>query len=238
MLLKSRTEVLADIMRNGFLRNYVKWDSHGEVEPTINDNTGNDDGVGAFNHDMHGLLRDAFLGGSSSGTYMLIDEDVFGVKTNVNMVRDDDSGLNSNEQIREELPSQSREDNFYRMLKDASKDLYPNCPISKLAAIVHLFHLKCMGGWSNKSFTLLLEFLREILPQGNVLPKSYNETKNVIKGLGLSYEKIHACPNDCMLFRGDKANDEICSKCGASRWKPSESNEEESLLEEIEKKKP
>ncbi|XP_073224719.1 uncharacterized protein [Cicer arietinum] len=35
----------------------------------------------------------------------------------------------------------------------------------------------------------------------------------------LSYEKIHACPNDCILYWRDSANAQICSKCGMSRWK-------------------
>ncbi|XP_039126962.1 villin-2-like [Dioscorea cayenensis subsp. rotundata] len=37
--------------------------------------------------------------------------------------------------------------------------------------------------------------------------------------LGLGYKKVHACPNDCMLFWKNKEHEDICSKCGASRWK-------------------
>jgi hypothetical protein len=42
--------------------------------------------------------------------------------------------------------------------------------------------------------------------------------KNIIHGLGLEYEKIHACPQDCMLFRGERANQQSCHVCGTSRW--------------------
>ncbi|XP_020270940.1 uncharacterized protein LOC109846125 [Asparagus officinalis] len=37
--------------------------------------------------------------------------------------------------------------------------------------------------------------------------------------LGLDYKKIHACPNDCMLYRGEDEEKVACSKCGESRWK-------------------
>lgn len=46
-------------------------------------------------------------------------------------------------------------------------------------------------------------------------------TKKIIEGLGLKYEKIHACPNNCMLFWKEFASKNVseCKICGASRWK-------------------
>ncbi|MCI35799.1 hypothetical protein A2U01_0057020, partial [Trifolium medium] len=87
---------------------------------------------------------------------------------------------------------------FYQLVKENEEVLYPNCKkYSKLSFTVHLYHLKCLHGWSDKSFSMLVDLLRDALPEGNVLPKSYYETKKMISGLGLGYEKIHACPNDC-----------------------------------------
>ncbi|XP_019260528.1 PREDICTED: uncharacterized protein LOC109238508 [Nicotiana attenuata] len=40
----------------------------------------------------------------------------------------------------------------------------------------------------------------ELLPDGADLPKSYYEAKKIIQDLGLSYNKIDACTNDCMLY--------------------------------------
>ncbi|XP_049393365.1 uncharacterized protein LOC125857767 [Solanum stenotomum] len=40
----------------------------------------------------------------------------------------------------------------------------------------------------------------------------------MVKNLGLYYEKIDACPNDCMLFRNDHKDDEFCHTCEASRY--------------------
>ncbi|KAK6782340.1 hypothetical protein RDI58_020136 [Solanum bulbocastanum] len=55
------------------------------------------------------------------------------------------------------------------------------------------------------------------MPELNV-PLSYNKTKSMVKNLGLHYEKIDACPNDCMLFRNDHKDDEFCHTCRASRY--------------------
>ncbi|KAK6784712.1 hypothetical protein RDI58_018167 [Solanum bulbocastanum] len=58
-----------------------------------------------------------------------------------------------------------------------------------------------MGRWSNESFTMLLKMLKEeLLPDEADLPNTYYGAKKVIRNLGLSYERIDACRNDCMLY--------------------------------------
>ena len=91
-------------------------------------------------------------------------------------------------------------DKFYQMLRKAEQSLYKGCKkFTKLSFLVHLYHLKCLNGWTDKSFSMLLELLSDALPEENTLPKSFYDTKKIISGLGLSYEKIHVCPNECIL---------------------------------------
>ncbi|KAK1296579.1 hypothetical protein QJS10_CPB15g00603 [Acorus calamus] len=56
---------------------------------------------------------------------------------------------------------------------------------------------------------MLLNLLNDALPGGSILPKNLYEMKKIIRELGLSYDKIHACPNDCMLYWRESANLEI-----------------------------
>ena len=50
---------------------------------------------------------------------------------------------------------------FYSFLKDAEKELYPGCTkFTKLAFVIRLIHIKCLNGWRNKSFMMLLELLK------------------------------------------------------------------------------
>ncbi|KAK6775917.1 hypothetical protein RDI58_026918 [Solanum bulbocastanum] len=107
---------------------------------------------------------------------------------------------------------------FYNLVEEASQELYPGCTrFSKLSFTLHLYLLKCLYGWSNESFTSLLELLKEVMPEMNI-PLSYNKTKSMGKNLDLDFEKIDARPNDCMLFRNDHKDDEFCHICGASRY--------------------
>ncbi|KAK6786969.1 hypothetical protein RDI58_015494 [Solanum bulbocastanum] len=84
-----------------------------------------------------------------------------------------------------------------------------------------------MGRWSNESFTMFLKMLKEeLLPDEVDLPNTYYGAKKVIRNLGLSYERIIACRNDCMLYwKEDKLLDS-CKVYGESIWKVDKCNGE------------
>ena len=72
---------------------------------------------------------------------------------------------------------------------------------------------------------MIIDLLNDAFPHAK-LPTSFYEAKKMIKCLGLSYEKIHACPNNCMLYWGsdeDNGKDK-CTTCNASRYKVDENN--------------
>ncbi|CAN1140898.1 hypothetical protein LINPERHAP2_LOCUS12146 [Linum perenne] len=109
---------------------------------------------------------------------------------------------------------------FYRLLDESKIPAFRGCKSSKLSILVKLLHIKTLGSWSNESFTMLLKLLKEdILPADSSLPDSYHESKKLIRDLGLSYTKIDACQNSCMLFWKDNTQLDNCLVCKTSRWK-------------------
>ncbi|KAA0061187.1 uncharacterized protein E6C27_scaffold455G00110 [Cucumis melo var. makuwa] len=117
---------------------------------------------------------------------------------------------------------------FEKLLIDAEKPLYEGCKkYTKLSTLVKLYNLKVRYGWSDISFSELLKTLKEILPTTNELPNSLYEAKKTLGALGMEYEKIHACPNNCCLYRKEFANATECSECGQSRWKNVKDRNEE-----------
>jgi hypothetical protein len=62
-------------------------------------------------------------------------------------------------------------------------------------------------------------FLNDLLSEKNEMPLSFYEVKKTICTLGMEYKKIHACPNDCMLYHKGMSNLKSCPTCGESRWK-------------------
>ena len=109
---------------------------------------------------------------------------------------------------------------FGRLLEDAEKPLYPGCmKYTKLLALVQLYNLKTCYGWYDKEFSELLQLLGDMLPLNNEMPLSMYEAKKTFSALGMEYQKIHACPNDCILYRNQYKDAIACPTCGESRWK-------------------
>ena len=52
------------------------------------------------------------------------------------------------------------------------------------------------------------------------MPSTTYEAKQLVCPLGLEVQKIHACPNDCILYRGDEyENLDACPICGLLHYK-------------------
>ncbi|XP_052297107.1 uncharacterized protein LOC127902292 [Citrus sinensis] len=109
---------------------------------------------------------------------------------------------------------------FKKLLEYFEKPLYPGSnKFTKLSALVKLYNIKGRYGWSDSSFSNLLSALSDMLPEGNDLPVSMYEAKKTMSALGLEYIKIHACPNDCILYRKEYESLSNCPTCDESRWK-------------------
>lgn len=92
--------------------------------------------------------------------------------------------------------------------------------------MVTLYRLKTQGGWSDKSFDDLLQILIHMFPRDNVLHKLLRSIKKFLETFQMEYEKIHACENDCCLFRKKCKDLDNCPKCSASRWEKNEETNE------------
>ena len=92
---------------------------------------------------------------------------------------------------------------YYEQLETDSKlPLYLGCTtFTRLSVVLALVNLKARFGWSDQSMTELLVLLKSMLPSDNKLPKSHYEAKKILCPMGMEYQKIHACGNDCVLYR-------------------------------------
>ena len=62
--------------------------------------------------------------------------------------------------------------------------------------------------------------MKKLLPKNNELPVSTYEAKKLVFPLGLEVQKMHACPNDCILYRGEKYEHlDACPVYTALRYK-------------------
>lgn len=233
---------------NGFLPGYTQWVCHGECsESFFDDSFGDEDDYP--DHLSNNLpINDDF---TDVDDMEALVEDAFGIhdlqlQTNstMNQVHQDSEGASHIAgDFEEETSSRDRNEQyeaFSKLMGDANIPLRDCSKFSKLGFIVRLFQMKCLNGWSGKSFTMLLQLMNEAFPEISI-PNSADETKKFLKRFDLGYEKIAACPNDCMLFWGENKNMENCEVCGSSKWVETEMDnvhvDHESVSETIKKKK-
>ncbi|KAI5350406.1 hypothetical protein L3X38_003297 [Prunus dulcis] len=109
---------------------------------------------------------------------------------------------------------------FANVIGDGDQPLYPgSSKYMMLSALMKLYNLKAKHRMSDVCFTELLILQGDLLLEGNTLPSSMYEAKKILSALGMSYEKIYACPNDYNLYRNDYEDSTNCPTCGVSRWK-------------------
>ena len=217
-------EIRGHLICRGFKERYTCWFMHGEKfgESSTGKNVDNreenidenDETVENFDLDCNDID----------------DENVENVDINVDLDCNDSDELDMNIDENVDLDDMLRDvendfsdknhNKFEHLFNESKKPLFPGCTkFTKLSAVLNLFNLKANNGWSDKSFTSLLELLQEMLPDNNELPGTVYQAKKLICPMGLEIERIHACPNDCVLYRNEYEAMQVCPKCGVSRYK-------------------
>jgi len=64
-----------------------------------------------------------------------------------------------------------------------------------------------------------------MLLEENTLPKIYYQAKKILCLMGMKYQKIHAYPNDCILYRHEYEEMHKYPKCGISWYKVKDDDE-------------
>nr|GEZ20857.1 hypothetical protein [Tanacetum cinerariifolium] len=131
----------------------------------------------------------------------------------------EDIGQTSND------PTQAKRNEFEELYASANEELYPSCDyVTRFDFMAKFTYFKAKGKLNDSIFNEMLEFFQNVFPtaKGYKLPPSYYAIKKTFKMIGLGHESIHACVNDCFLFRGNANKDvHFCPVRNTSRWKDS-----------------
>ncbi|XP_042992270.1 uncharacterized protein LOC122318744 [Carya illinoinensis] len=173
-------EVERHLFITGIDPNYNNWIFHGEQNP-INfmaedkDDTP-DDGDNSYIDDIDDMLGDIHVAN--------------------NVGQEEDMAPHP----REPSTVEPEPTTFEKLLEDARRLLCDGCKaFSKLSFIVKFLCIKTIGGWSVKSFDMLIKLLKTIFPD-SLLVESFHEARTLERGLGFRYIKFHAYLNDCIPY--------------------------------------
>jgi hypothetical protein len=154
-------------------------------------------------------------------------EEVCDVRHDVDDATTIDKNGRSENMSREDDEQQQRQlQTNFDALNDAYRTpLYSGARLSCLAAVLLLLNLCRTHGCSELMMDEMLMLLkRSVLPEMNSLPEIAYKANKYLKRLRLGFNVIHVCPNSCMLFRRTYRKLKAYLKCGASRFRPSQSN--------------
>jgi hypothetical protein len=87
-----------------------------------------------------------------------------------------------------------------------------------LAFITQLMAIKSKYFFSNNCYNNLMKLISNILLKPHKVPKDMYQCKKMMSALGLKYEKIIVCPDNCMLFWKELAYENKGIECGQSRF--------------------
>jgi hypothetical protein len=106
---------------------------------------------------------------------------------------------------------------FSQLIEEMKRAADAGGKLSRFSFTVKLLHIKSFYRISNAAMNAILRLWNLQYPDSDV-PKTYDEALAIIGRLGLGYDSIHVCPNNCVLFRKQYAKHDHCPKCNASRW--------------------
>nr|CAE04656.2 OSJNBa0061G20.12 [Oryza sativa Japonica Group] len=168
----------------GFMSSYNCWTSHGEQGVEMEEDEVEDDNIPDF-------AQYAGFEGNQTG-----EEEKH---ADGNDVADDLGQMLQD--AKEDCESEKGAHKLNKMFEDHRTLLYPGYEQGHKKLDTTLEFLRWKAGVSDKAFGDLLKLIKNILPEGNKLPKTTYEAKKIVCPLGLEVQKIHTCPNDCILYR-------------------------------------
>jgi hypothetical protein len=97
-----------------------------------------------------------------------------------------------------------------------------------LQSVLNLLVCKARYGLSDAGFDAFLSIIADMLPKENKVSANIYYAKKLISPLTMGVEKIHACRNHCILYRGADYKDlDSCLNYSASRYKMNKYYKEE-----------
>jgi hypothetical protein len=132
-----------------------------------------------------------------------------------------------------EDPPITEVEEFFKLLKASKEPLHEHTEVTLLAFITRLMAIKSKYFLSNNCYNDLMKLISNILLKPQKVPKDMYQFKKMMSALGLKYEKIDVCSDNCILFWKEHANEKKCLECGQSRFIKVVTQDGENVMTEV-----
>jgi hypothetical protein len=153
----------AHLAKKGFMLNYLLWYQHGEVQPTVVDESDENDDI----DQMNDMVADIGM------RYDLESED-----------------------------PPPKVQNFYRLLAASEEKVHDGTDVIVLQAVTRLMRFKSKYNFSNQCYNDIMKLIIDPIPVKHNMSKDLYQSKNILFGLKMNYEKIDACEKLHVVLEG------------------------------------
>jgi hypothetical protein len=112
----------------------------------------------------------------------------------------------------------SKAQNFYRLLVVADEKVHDGTDVIVLQAVTHLMMMKSKYNFSNQYYNDMVKLIIDLIPTKHNMPKDLYQSKKIVAGLSMEYERIDVCEKNCMLFWKEHRDAIECIHCSRSRY--------------------
>jgi hypothetical protein len=135
-----------------------------------------------------------------------------------------------------EDPPMPEVQNFFELLKATEEPLHKHTKVTVLVFVTRLIIIKSKFAFSNNCYKELLNLISDVLPENHKMPKDMYESKKLLSGLGMDYEKIDVYDNNYMIFWKETMSEKKFTVCGEHRFVEVENNDGLTVTTEIARK--
>jgi hypothetical protein len=157
-------------------------------------------------------------------------------RTIAEVEQDYDAGVHRMQEMLEHIQVEVIEDPLIDEVEPFFKLWNSRCmnpEVTLLAFISQRMAIKSKYFFSNNCYNDYVKLISYILMKPHKVPKNMYQSMKLMFALNLKYEKIVVCPDNCMLFWNEHANNKKCLECGQSWFVKVVSQDGEKVMTEI-----
>jgi hypothetical protein len=98
------------------------------------------------------------------------------------------------------------------------RKVHDDIELTVLLAVTRLMGMKSKYNSLNQCYNDIMKLIIDLIPAKHNITKDLYQSKKIVVGLGMNYEKIDLCERNCMLFWNEHKDDIESIHCGRSRY--------------------
>jgi hypothetical protein len=107
---------------------------------------------------------------------------------------------------------------FYRFLAASEEKVHEGTDLTVLQAVARLMGMKSKYNFLNQCYNDIVKLIIDLISVKHNMLKDLYQSKKIIVGLGMNYEKADVCERNCKLFWNEHKDDTKCMHCSRSKY--------------------